>query len=493
MPTEFQLPELGENITSGDVLRVMVSPGDTITKDQPVVELETDKATIEVPSSVEGVVKEIRVKAGDKVKVGQAILVVDEATGAGKDEGQATASQKAKDEKTPAPAVDKGATTSAGRGRQPEEPAADEDRGPTAQKAAQTKEAEKSEAAEETARAAKPEPAEAPRSRRGEVVDIRGPRASLDAAPSEAPAALAPASPSVRRLARELGVDINAVSGSSPSDRISQEDVKAFAKRAMAAQSGGAGVRASVPLPDFSRWGEIERKPMRAVRRKTAEHLARAWATIPHVTQHDRADITALDQARQKYASRVEQAGGALTITAILVKVLASAVKVFPQFNSSLDSEAEEIVYKKYVHVGVAVDTDRGLLVPVIRDADRKNALQISVELTQLAEKARGAKLTLPEMEGGSITITNLGGIGGTSFSPIVNAPEVAILGVSRASFQPVYDGPSSGTGGHFEPRLLLPLSLSYDHRVIDGADAIRFLRWIVEALEQPLLLALQG
>jgi pyruvate dehydrogenase E2 component (dihydrolipoamide acetyltransferase) len=228
---------------------------------------------------------------------------------------------------------------------------------------------------------------------------------------------------------------------------------------------------------------------MRAVRRKTAEHLSAAWATIPHVTQCDLADITALDELRKKYAKQVEAAGGNLTVTSIAVKIVAAALKVFPQFNASIDLAADEIIVKKYVNVGVAVDTDRGLLVPVIKDADRKNIVQLSVELAQLSEKARTRKITLEEMQGGCFSISNLGGIGGTYFTPIVNAPEVAILGISRARMEPVY----SKESGQFMPRLMLPLSLSYDHRVIDGADGIRFLRWVCEALEQPFLLALNG
>jgi pyruvate dehydrogenase E2 component (dihydrolipoamide acetyltransferase) len=245
-----------------------------------------------------------------------------------------------------------------------------------------------------------------------------------------------------------------------------------------------------VALPDFSRWGEIDRQPMRAVRRKTAEHLSAAWATIPHVTQHDLADITHLEDLRKKYAKQAEASGANLTVTAIAVKIVASALRVFPQFNASIDLANEAIIFKKYVHVGVAVDTDRGLLVPVIRDADTKNILQLAVELTQLSEKARNRKLSLEEMQGGCFSISNLGGIGGTSFTPIVNAPEVAILGISRARMEPVYRGPASGD---FYARLMLPLSLSYDHRAIDGADGARFLRWVAEALEQPFLLALQG
>jgi len=290
-------------------------------------------------------------------------------------------------------------------------------------------------------------------------------------------------------MARELGLEINDVPGSGPDGRISVEDVKAHAKQLVsgASRPGTAAPRNAEPLPDFSRWGEVERQAMRAVRRKTAEHLSTAWATIPHVTQHDLADITALDDLRKRYAKQAEAAGGNLTVTAIAVKVVAAAVKVFPQLNSSIDLAAEEIIYKKYVHIGVAVDTDRGLLVPVIRDADRKNIIQITAELSQLSEKARSRKLSLEEMQGGTFSISNLGGIGGTAFTPIVNWPEVAILGISRARMEPVYKD------GGFIPRLMLPLSLSYDHRVIDGADGIRFLRWVAEALEQPFLLALQG
>ena len=290
-------------------------------------------------------------------------------------------------------------------------------------------------------------------------------------------------------MARELGLEINDVPGSGPDGRISVEDVKAHAKQLVsgASRAGTAAPGRAEPLPDFSRWGEVERQAMRAVRRKTAEHLSTAWATIPHVTQHDLADITALDDLRKRYAKQAEAAGGNLTVTAIAVKVVAAAVKVFPQLNSSIDLAAEEIIYKKYVHIGVAVDTDRGLLVPVIRDADRKNIIQITAELSQLSEKARSRKLSLEEMQGGTFSISNLGGIGGTAFTPIVNWPEVAILGISRARMEPVYKD------GGFIPRLMLPLSLSYDHRVIDGADGIRFLRWVAEALEQPFLLALQG
>ena len=460
MSIDFILPELGENITAGDVLRVLVKPGDALVKDQPVLELETDKATIEVPSSIAGQVKEIKVKAGDKVKVGQAILSVEE-NGAG---AAAAPPKPAAASAVPAKAAIPVAPPPA---------------------------------------AAVPTPPKASPASTDKVVDIsRGARQPVEAShASDVP--VAPAAPSVRRMARELGVDIDQVGGSGSDGRISIEDVKTHAKRIVtgaAAAPGGGAPAAAEPLPDFSRWGPIDRQPMRAVRRKTAEHLSAAWATIPHVTQHDAADITGLEELRKRYAAQAEAAGGSLTVTAIAVKVIASALKVFPQFNASIDMAAEEIIYKKFVNIGIAVDTDRGLLVPVIRDVDTKNIIQLSVELSQLSEKARTRKISLDEMQGGCFSISNLGGIGGSFFTPIVNAPEVAILGISRAKMEPVYvrdaergRGPASGGDVVFVPRLMLPLSLSYDHRAIDGADGIRFLRWVVEALEQPFLLALQG
>jgi pyruvate dehydrogenase E2 component (dihydrolipoamide acetyltransferase) len=300
-----------------------------------------------------------------------------------------------------------------------------------------------------------------------------------------------PAAPHVRRLARELGVDIHDVKGSGPGGRISKDDVKAHTKAVLVSATAAAQSRpaqlAEPELPDFSKWGKIERVSMRGVRRKTAEHLRQAWNTIPHVTQQDHSDITELEQLRARFAPRAEEVGGKMTVTAIALKVCASALKVFPQFNASIDMAKEEIVYKQYINIGVAVDTDRGLLVPVLRDVDKKNIVELAAELTQFSKKARDKKLTAADMEGGTFTITNLGGIGGTGFSPIVNHPEVAILGLSRSSTQPVW------IDGKFVPRLVLPLSLSYDHRLIDGADAARFLRWIAEAFEQPFLLSVQG
>jgi pyruvate dehydrogenase E2 component (dihydrolipoamide acetyltransferase) len=444
---EFILPNLGDGVAQGDVLKVLVKAGDTVAVDQPVLELETDKATIEVPSDIAGRVMEIRVKAGDKVKPGQAVLVMEN--------GKA------------------GASGASGASGAPPAPVAHV--APVA-----------------------PEPTERPRA---SVVDIAAGRhaAAAPAAPS-APivsTTSAPAAPSVRRLAREIGVDVGQVPGTGPGGRITQEDVKEFAKRVMhslgtggqAAAAGSTAHSVSVgpALPDFTKWGEIERKPMSGIRRKTAEHLGHAWNTIPHVTQFDKADITALEAMRKRYRGEVEKAGGNLTVTAVAAKVVATALRVFPQFNASVDAAGEAIVYKKYIHVGIAVDTENGLLVPVIRNADQKNLTELSVEINALAEKAKARKLTLEEMSGGSMSISNLGGIGGTSFTPIVNWPEVAILGISRGVNEPWWNGTT------FEPRQMLPLSLSYDHRLIDGADAIRFLRWVVEALENPFTLALRG
>ena len=287
------------------------------------------------------------------------------------------------------------------------------------------------------------------------------------------------------------------MNGTGPGGRITVDDVQGFVRQAMAGGpstgpgAGGGSAPAPVspgqqqPLPDFSKFGDVERKPLSNIRRKTAEHLGHAWNVIPHVTNHDKADITALEELRKKYGPQAERAGGKLTVTVVAMKILASAIRKFPQFAASIDTGRGQLVYKKYMNMGVAVDTDRGLLVPVIRDVDKKGIVELSAELAKASEKARAGKLSLDEMSGGVMTITNLGGIGGVGFTPIVNWPEVAILGISRGSIEPVWNGQE------FQPRLMLPLSLSYDHRVIDGADAARFLRWVADAFEQPFVLAL--
>lgn len=464
---DFILPNLGENVPQGDVLRVLVKAGDRIKHDQPVLELETDKATIEVPSTVEGTVKEIKVKPGDKVKTGQVVLIVD--NGSGEESTPAKKSSPPSEQPTQEKA---GASAPTEKQEEPEK-----DKAPAADAAAKD---------------------EGPR-KRAPVVDIRerqtpaAPPAAAPTIPAVPSTASVPAAPSVRRVAREIGVDISQVAGSGPNGRISEGDVKAFARQILSSLGGGAlapvaGRPGGGPaLPDFSKWGEVERKPMTGIRRKTAEHLTHAWTSIPHVTQFDKADMTVLEEIRPKYASEAEKLGGKLTVTAVVTKIIASALKRFPQFNASIDPATESIIYKKYVHVGIAVDTEHGLLVPVVRNADQKNILQIAAEIQQLAEKAKARKLSLDEMSGGSMSITNLGGIGGTAFTPIINWPEIAILGISRGAVEAVF------RDGAIQPRQMLPLSLSYDHRVIDGADAIRFLRWVVEAIEQPFTVMLRG
>jgi pyruvate dehydrogenase E2 component (dihydrolipoamide acetyltransferase) len=473
--TEFKVPELGENVATGDVTKVLVNVGDTIAREQPVLELETDKATVEVPSSVAGVVKEIRVKKGDKVKVGAVVLTVDAPSGNGS--GSISGGAAAKTPRADAtPSLDAPSVATP----QPP-PAAPQASAPWRVVPMPVRPVDSAQGRPTLEAVPQPAPAPAP--------------------PARADGRAAPASPAVRRLAREIGVNINDVDGTGPNRRITQEDVKEHARRILSSvpstllgaggPAGGVGpgavARPARQLPDFSKWGDVERQAWTNIRRVTAEHLSYAWNTIPHVTQFDKADVTELEALRKRHKEHVAQAGGNLTVTAMLVRIIATAVRKFPQFNASIDTDRGEIVYKKYVNVGVAVDTDRGLLVPVIRHADEKNITQIAVELNQLAERARQRKLTVEEISGGSISISNLGGIGGTYFTPIVNWPEVAILVVSRGAIEPVWKD------GRFEPVQRLPLSLSYDHRVIDGADAMRFLRWVVEAIEQPFLLSLVG
>ena len=449
--TEFKLPELGENIDSGDLVRLLIAPGTAVSEGQPVMELETDKAVIEVPSTVSGVVRDIKVKEGQKVKVGAVIFTL---------EGGAVAQAEVPSKHEPVEHLSEqhGARLSFHMALRAE--------GKTEEQAL---------------------PPDPPQS---QPPAFTMPQQLGKVAGTEHRDPV-PAAPHVRRLAREIGVDIHSVAGSGPGGRISEDDVKLCAKKALLMAAAAAQAPhpafAEPALPDFAKWGKTERVSIRGVRRKTAEHLRQAWNTIPHVTQQDRADITELEQLRAKFAPRAEEAGGKMTVTAIALKVCASALKVFPQFNASIDMAKEEIIYKQYINIGVAVDTDRGLLVPVIRDVDKKNIVELAAEMTQLSKKARDKKLTLQEIEGGTFTITNLGGIGGTGFSPIVNYPEVAILGLSRSRMEPEW------VNNKFEPRLILPLSLSYDHRLIDGADAARFLRWIAEAFEQPFLLSVQG
>lgn len=439
MVEEIRLPEISENVESGEVIEILVKEGDFIQVEEPVVELETEKAAFEVPSPVSGKVVEINIKQGQVIKVGQTLIKVD------------TEAQKSQEKTAPA-----------------KKPKSDDKEPAAEQKAVERPPSEKI-----------PEETEG-KEPSGEIEQVE--LAEKEPGPA---ATAAPASPSVRHLARELGIDINEVAGSGPDGRISADDLKKYAKSLIAGASIAASAIQRKALPDFTKWGDIERKAMTATRRKIADTLSYTWSNVPQVTQYDQADITILEQFRHQYSQKVEEAGGKLTITSILLKVVASALKEFPIFNASVDEEKGEIIYKKYLNISIAVDTDRGLLVPVIRDVDKKSILELSVELTHLAEKTRRHKISPEGMIGGNFTISNLGGIGGTNFAPIIYWPQVAILGVARSRKQPVY------INGGFEPRLILPLSISYDHRIIDGTEGLRFLRWIAENLEKPFFLAM--
>jgi pyruvate dehydrogenase E2 component (dihydrolipoamide acetyltransferase) len=444
MITDVKLPEVSENITSADVVKVLVAVGQAVSKEDPLLEVETEKALFELPSPEAGTISEILVKPGDKVSVGQVLVRLE------------TTLQDS--ERVRSEGVRRGQVRT-------EESATQEDRLPEL-------EASSPSGLPSVLHSSLLTPHSLPSG------SLLTPYSSLLTAPV--------ASPSVRKLARELGVDLSAVRGTGERGRVSREDVKAFAKAALAQRPPAAGPPGK-PLPDFSKWGPVRREPLVGVRRITAESMALSWATVPQVTQYDRADVTELEAFRVKLAQAPALEGVKVTVTVVLLRVVASALKKFPRFNASLDAERGEIVFKEHVHVGVAVDTDRGLLVPVVRDAGRKNVAQLASELAALAEKARSKKLMPEEMEGGTFTVSNLGGIGGAAFSPIVYWPQAAILGVARTEAVPVW------RDGQFVPRRVLPLSLSYDHRLIDGADGARFLRWICEALEEPWLLALEG
>ncbi|MCE5331891.1 MAG: dihydrolipoyllysine-residue acetyltransferase [Bacteroidales bacterium] len=438
VPTEqdFLLPELGENITTATIIKILVAVGGTVEIDQSVLELETDKATIEVPSTVTGRVTEVLVNEGDVIPVGAVVFKVSANVEA---QVQVSAALQTTASVVQTPII-------------------------TEEKV-------------ETFTPVNNVPAESPKV----ILVDNQPPVLLNAAP---------AAPSVRRLAREIGVDVNQVKGSGPGGRILLDDVKAYSKALHQQRNEMQHIRVEQhqePLPDFTKFGEVESQPMSNIRYKTAEHLSYAWHTIPHVTQFDKADITALEEFRKNYAKTAEKQGVKLTVTAILVKIIASALKKFPQFNASVDMQTKEIIYKKYFNIGIAVDTEFGLIVPVIKNAEKLNVIDISKEINQLAERARTKKASIADMQGGCFTITNLGGIGGTAFTPIINAPEVAILGISKGNIEPVY------INGKFEPRTMLPLSLSYDHRVIDGADGIRFLRWVIDAIENPMKFIIEG
>ncbi|MBT4098969.1 MAG: dihydrolipoyllysine-residue acetyltransferase [Gemmatimonadetes bacterium] len=543
MAAEFKLPDLGENIEKGEVISVLVAVGDQLAEDQPVVELETDKAVIEVPSSVSGTIVAIHVSQGDTINVGQAILEIDGGTAPAVAAPATAAAPEAQPaavlpDATPPPQPIAAVTTRSqdvtlpelgegvdsgdvvgimvSIGDQVEEeqglleieidkgvvelpaPAAGKvtalhlkegDRATVGQLIATLEVSVGGSAAVATpAAATSSAPASQATSSHATSAQtaVSAPASTMAAA--DLPARkLVPAAPSVRRLAREIGVDVGAVKGNGPGGRISEADVKSHSKQLHETRSaGGTGV-AAIALPDFSKWGEIDAEPFSNVRRITAQRMVQSWTSIPHVTQFDQADVTDLEVFRKSHGKAVEKAGGKLTPTALILKVVAAALVKFPQFCASIDMAGEQIIYKKYRHIGIAVDTKRGLLVPVLRDVDQKTVTELSIELGEMAEKTRTGRVGIDEMQGGCFTISNLGGIGGTAFTPIINAPEVAILGVARSKTEAVH------IDGQFQPRMIMPLSLSYDHRVIDGADGARFLRYICECLENPFYLAFEG
>jgi pyruvate dehydrogenase E2 component (dihydrolipoamide acetyltransferase) len=411
MATEYKLPKLKEGVESVEVTELLASPGQAVEKGQAILAVNADKSTMEVPSPASGTLTKLTVKVGDELKVGSVFCVI-EAAGSGSEAGQ------------PRPAP------------QPPRPT--------------------------PAPASAPPPAAKPPSRNAE------PEVAARTAPSSGVVA---ASPATRWLARKLGVSLASVIGTGPRGRVTEDDVK-NAQPGLSSP-GQAGPAQAPPLPDFGQFGEVIREPLSRTRKLTARQMSLAWSLIPHVTQHDLADITDLEEFRK--ARDVK--GGKLTVTAFVLKAAAAALRQFPAFNSSLDLANNQLILKKYVHIGVAVDTRGGLLVPVIRNVDQKGVEELAAELNETAEKARAGKA---DMSGGTFTITNLGGIGGTGFTPIVNWPEVAILGLSRGRMEPAW------RNGAFVPRLMIPLSLSYDHRVIDGAAAARFTRRIAEMLENP-------
>jgi pyruvate dehydrogenase E2 component (dihydrolipoamide acetyltransferase) len=427
MKKEIKIPDIAENVDTGLIASVLVSKGDTVSKDQPLVEVETDKAATDIPSPYEGVVDEIRVKEGDEVKVGQVIMTIEseEVKEQDKEEAKDKQKEETQDKKN----------TETGKKEEEKRPV-DED---------------------------EDEKKKQPASSDTEVKH-----------PSDIPA-----SPSVRRLARELDADIAKIEGTGPGNRITSDDVRQFAE----GKKKQAEPKESEALPDFSQWGSVSVKPMDNIRKITAQNVLQSWQTIPHVTQFDEADMTDLENFRKQNQDKISKKGGKLTVTAILLKIAGYALQKFPRFNASLDMNNMEIVYKHYFNIGIAVDTPRGLLVPVVRDVNSKSLADLSVELTEIAKKARNKNIKPEELQGGNFSISNLGGIGGTAFTPIVYKPQVAILGVSAAKYQQVLKD------DEFQKRLIIPLSLSYDHRIIDGADGARFLRWICNVIEDPYAL----
>jgi len=452
---EALVPDIGD-YNDIPVIEVLVAVGDTVKKDQGLVTLESDKATMEVPSSVSGVVKEIKVKIGDTLSQGGVVALIEVSEGGDAKPAAAPAPATKAEAPKPTPAAETGTQV---------EPVAPS---PQPDKLAQ-REIAQEQAAPVAASAGSPST----------------PPVTFDA-DSVLPSKVAYASPAVRVFARELGVDLLQVKGSEKAGRITRDDVQRYVKAALSggvpaaggAVAAGGGLNL-LPWPkvDFSKFGETETQPLSRIKKISGANLARNWAMIPHVTQFENADITELEALRVQLNKENEKAGIKLTMLAFLIKASAAALKQFPEFNASLDAAGENLTLKKYFNIGFAADTPNGLVVPVIRDVDKKGVVQIAQETGELAKKARDGKLGPADMSGGCFSISSLGGIGGTAFTPIVNAPEVAILGVSKSSIQPVWDGKQ------FQPKLLLPLSLSYDHRVIDGALAARFTTYLSQVL----------
>jgi pyruvate dehydrogenase E2 component (dihydrolipoamide acetyltransferase) len=445
---EARVPDIGDD-KDVPVIELLVQPGDTVKKDQGLVTLESDKATMEVPAPFDGIVRELKVKIGDELSEGSVVALIEPSAAA-------AAAPAAKS----APAAGKPAPDAA----PPETPRPAPDTRPATEAAARTPQA----AAHSDAAAAAATP-------------TRSPPVAFDAE-ALLPGKVPHASPAVRVFARELGVDLAQLSGSARAGRITREDVQAFVKAALAggaapraAGSGGGGGLDLIPWPkvDFAKFGPVENKPLSRIQKLSGANLHRNWVSIPHVTQHDDADITEMEAFRKKLGE--ENKDVKVTPLVFLIKAAVAALKKFPNFNASL--EGENLVLKQYFHIGIAVDTPDGLVVPVIRDADRKGLLELARELGEISAKARDKKLSSADMQGGCFSISSLGGIGGTAFTPIINAPEVAILGVSRSAMKPVWNGKD------FDARLMLPLSLSYDHRVIDGAAAARFTAYLAQVL----------
>ncbi|HUG90265.1 MAG TPA: 2-oxo acid dehydrogenase subunit E2 [Planctomycetaceae bacterium] len=464
MAIEFKLPELSEGVESADVAEILVREGDTIEPGQVVIEVETEKAVADIECPHGGRIETVHVSEGDSVSVGSVLLTIAEAE----------------------------PSEARRRERPPEVPEAKHaEREPATAESEAAEEPPPSRERQHPHEKADVEPAHA-----GEAVE--DPDAPKVAAPASTALARstdgrerppAPAAPSTRRLARHLGVDLHKIKGSGPGGRITADDVQAYVRGLTAAKTpvDVSHPMAGSELPDFSALGPVTRQPLNKIARTSAAHLSLCWRLIPHVTQHDLADITELEAARKRYMQTAGKNGPKLTMTAIVIKAAVAALREHPQFNSSLDTAANELILKGYYHIGVAVDTDNGLLVPVIRDADRKSILELAAELTDLAERARNRRLALDDMQGGTFTITNLGGIGGTAFTPIVNYPEVAILGLSRSRTElRMFDG-------QVNERLLLPLSLSYDHRVVNGADAARFIVKLSQCLSDYMHLLVES